>query len=79
MVKPSVCRHCGASISAAAIYCEQCGNEVSALGPAKGGVKPAPAPGIPDPALPPDPLRWEAEVPLLTNPFILGYSGVLRV
>ena len=71
MVKPSVCRHCGASVSTAARYCEQCGQKVPTPGPAPDGLKAAPAPGQTGPALPPDALRWEARVPLLTNLFIL--------
>jgi hypothetical protein len=64
MDKPSFCRHCGASVSVAARFCERCGGVIPAPAPAPDAVEP-------DPALPADSLRWEAEVPLLTNPFIL--------
>jgi len=71
MANPSVCRHCGASVSAATRYCERCGHEVPEPGPALAEAKPAPAPDKTGPALPPNSLQWEARVPLLTNPFIL--------
>jgi hypothetical protein len=71
MDKPSSCRHCGAAVSPTARFCEQCGGALSAPPPAPGGVKPATASGKPAPSLPPDSLQWEAEVPLLTNRFIL--------